>query len=119
MTEKHPLVKLVFPVEGFQRQLDEATERGFLSHVLVEIDGTNLYPVCFYAIDELRGQFIEDPRYPYPVVAEPGMIVLPEITLDRMEDAVRWLCEKGYFRHMRPLSQEQLLRAKTCFDWPP
>ena len=119
MNEQHPVVKLVFPVEDFQRQLDEANDRGFLSHVLVEIGGTDFYPVCFYSIGELAGELRDDPTYPDKLVAETGMIVLPEITLDRMEKAVQWLCETGYFRYMRPLTQEQLLKAKTSFDWPP
>lgn len=119
MNEEHPAVKLIFPAEGFQCQLGDADERGFLSHVLVEIDGTDFYPVCFYSIGELAGELREDPRYPDKVVAEIGMIVLPELSLDRMEKAVQWLCEKGYFRYMRPLSHEQVLRAKTSFEWPP
>ncbi len=113
MKEEHPLVKLVLLGGYGQRQLDDAIDRGFLSHVAVEIGGADLYPVWFYSIDELAGQLLDDPRYPYKFVADIGMIVLPEITLERMENAVQRLYEAGYFRHLRPLSQEQLLKAKT------
>ena len=119
MKEEHPQVKLVSPAKGLDRQLDVANERGFLSHALVEIGGTDFYPVCFYTCEEVSGELLEDPKYPFKFLAEIGMIVLPEITLDRMEKAVQRLYEQGYFRYMRPLTQEELLNAKTCLDWPP
>ena len=120
MSKDRPSVKLLFLAENFQREVDDALERGVLSHVLVEVGGVDLYPVYFYSIDEVQGYFTARSGHsPCEFVAETGMIILPQITLERMEKAVQRLFDDGYFANMRPLSQTQLAIAKNCIIWPP
>lgn len=51
-------------------------------------------------------------------VAEPGMIVVPEISIVVMEAAARGLCTEGFFAHMRPFTRGQLASFDP-FEWPP
>jgi hypothetical protein len=124
MSDKAPVVKLVFPGEEFAREVEEGMDRGYLPRVLVEVCGSALYPVTFFSIEELHANFACDPKkFPFPFIAATGMIVLPNITLERMQIAVEWLYENGYFEYMHPLSSEQLAKAATAITlyskWPP
>ena len=116
------VAKLVFVMKGedLERQLAEAPDRGYVSHVLVEVDGDKdrLYPVFFYSIDRLAGELTIGCEQGEPFIAETGMIVLPKISVAAIEDAVQRLCEEGYFEYMHPLSPEQIASADP-FRWPP
>lgn len=39
-------------------------------------------------------------------LAEPGLIILPEVTREAMENVVRQLWEQGYFKSLMPLKIE-------------
>lgn len=41
-----------------------------------------------------------------PFLAEPGLIILPEVTREGMENAVRQLWEQGYFESLKSLKAE-------------
>jgi hypothetical protein len=41
-----------------------------------------------------------------PFLAEPGLIILPEVTREGMEYAVRQLWEQGYFESLKSLKAE-------------
>jgi hypothetical protein len=44
-----------------------------------------------------------------PYVAEPGLIVLPEVTLEYMQKAVRRLAQAGFFESLIPVTDKKLL----------
>ena len=111
--------KVVFAPCVTEREILEARDRGYLSHVMVKVDD-HLYPIYFYDPVRLRQDLEESAKHGSPILAEPGMIVLPEITLDAMENAVQLLCQQGFFDHFVPLTSEQLANMKTDpFPWPP
>ena len=118
MSATRATTKLIFAVEDVDRQLAEAKDRGYLSHVLVEVDGARLYPVFFYAVDCLKYELEASAKHGQPFIAETGMIVLPNITLVAMQDAAQRLCEEGYFKHLIPLTRERLANANPL-HWPP
>lgn len=95
---KRRLLQLVFVNGLSDEDADEARNRGYLSHVLVETSSGDLFPVTFYDAVRLK-QDVEDAANSNGFVAEPGMIVLREITKKAMESAARALCEEGYFAH--------------------
>ncbi len=39
-------------------------------------------------------------------MAEPGLIILPEVTREAMENVVRQLWKQGYFKSLKPLKPE-------------
>jgi hypothetical protein len=96
-----------FPTLLFSREFDDleeydATSRGCLDAKVQQQDGRT-YPVTFYDCTRL----VQDLEYEVSAgrmcIADPGMIVLPEVTLQNMLTAVRALTREGYFEHLRPL----------------
>ena len=110
--------RLVF-AQGFSEQtILEAQNRGYLSHAMVELDGNRFFAVFFYDPIRLQQDLQESAKHDRPFVADPGMIVLPELTLDAMQSAVQRLGQEGYFDHLVELSPEQLERTNSL-QWPP
>jgi hypothetical protein len=110
--------KLIFPNGFTKAQASEARDRGYLSHVLVELPVNRYFPIFFYDIVRLQQDLEECSKHGCTFIGDPGMIVLREITLATMQASVQLLYENGFFDHFIPLSQEQLRRTKE-FEWPP
>jgi hypothetical protein len=77
-----------------------------------------LYPLFFYDAIRLQQDLEESSKHGRPFVAEPGMIVLREITLDAMKRAVEQLGREGFFDHLTPLNEDDLGTADP-YQWPP
>jgi hypothetical protein len=118
MSATTPVTRLVFVGEFSEREASEALDRGYLSHVLVEVDGDLLYPVVFYDCTRLQQDLEMSTKHGRAFVADPGMIVLTDITLDAMRKATQSMCEEGFFEHMVAVIRECLAEAvQHC--WPP
>lgn len=94
--------KLIFPSGFDERSREEMPLRGYLSNALVELQDGSCYPVEF--IDPVRlAQEVQDyVRLNIPCYAEPGLIILPEVTLEHIEKAVQHLYDRGFFASFRP-----------------
>lgn len=99
--------RLIFPREFDELEEYDAASRGCLSHVLVEQQDGRTYTVEFYDSTRLAQELEYEVSAGRMCVAEPGMIVVPEVTQDNMLTAVRALTSEGYFEHLIPL-------AETC-----
>jgi hypothetical protein len=55
--------------------------------------------VFFYSPERLAQDLEMDTKAGHPYIAEPGLIVIPEVTLAYMQVAVEQLYEQGYFEH--------------------
>ena len=95
MTGGNP--KLVFAFEFDERAAYEAEGRGYLSHAHVELPDGCKYPVVFYDPVRLQQDLEEEVTTGNPYIAEPGMIVIPNVTLENMENAVSKLYCEGFF----------------------
>lgn len=111
-------VKLVFANGVSERQVQEALDRGYLSHVLVEIEAQRLYPVFFYDPVRLAQELAMNAKHGEPFVAETGMIVLTEITIENMRDAVNALFKEGFFERLIPIDRDRLAKVDP-YAWPP
>lgn len=92
--------KLVFEFGFGPREEFEAKARGYLHHVLVELPDHSKYRVVFYDNVRLTQDLEEESRQGRPFVAEPGMIVVPEVTREHMLFAVAQLYKAGYFTQL-------------------
>lgn len=92
--------KLIF--EGGFTDLDDfnAIGAGYYS-AIVQLDDGSRYPVCFYDPVRLQQDVAEEAKQGTPFVAEPGMIVLTEVSLENMKTAVSRLQHQGYFNRPR------------------
>lgn len=94
--------RVVFP-EGFdERAAFEAPFKGWL-RVQVEMKDGILYSVYFTDPVRLQQDLQEAVKTGRPYFAEPGLTVLPEVTLEAVQDTVQSLCEQGFFAHLQPL----------------
>jgi hypothetical protein len=96
-----------FPRVHFLSDFDEQTQaeaeaRGYLSHVLVETDDGNMYSVVFYDCTRLAQDLEYEVSEGRMCIAEPGLIVLPVITISNIHTSVRRLAEERYFSKMIP-----------------
>jgi len=108
-------MRLIF-LNGFtDEDAEEARDRGYLSHVLVETSHAPLYAVTFCDATRLAQDLDEQAKHGTPY---PAMIVLCEITKETMEDAARALGSQGSFRHFQPVHRD-ILTAGEQFAWPP
>lgn len=110
--------KLRFAREFTEQDALEAQSRGYLSHVLVELAEGKLYPVFFYDPIRLQQDLAEGVRTGHPFVADPGMIVVSEITPGMIRETVDRLVGEGFFDYLAPIS-EQDLGVGNPLCWPP
>jgi hypothetical protein len=94
--------ELIFEGGFDEREALECRDRGYRSHVCVKFSNGECYPVVFYDPVRLQQDLEGEAKMGNPFIAEPGLIVLPEVTLDNMNKAVWQLAENGFFESLRP-----------------
>lgn len=92
-----------FPEHYDDRGEWEAEAKGWLQGVEVEMPDGHRYPLFFY--DPVRlAQDLEARRTDPPaLVAEPGMVIVPEVTRATILDAVTGLARATFFDRIRPV----------------
>jgi len=88
----------------FKQQFDEllafdVSQKGWCGIVMVELPEGGTVDVFFYSPTRLAQDLEADTKAGHPYLAEPGLIVVPEVTLAYMQVAVEQLHEQGYFEH--------------------
>ncbi len=94
--------KLIFQYEFGEREQFEAQSRGYLSHVFVELSNKKKYPVVFYDRVRLAQDLEEELKLGNKFIAEPGLIILPEVTIENMLAAINRLEKERYFDSFVP-----------------
>lgn len=105
-----------FPRFVFEHDVDERdmAPHGYRGDVVVELADGGSYPVYFYEPDAIREELEARGRSGFgQFVAEPGLVVIPEITLAAMKSSVLELIEIGYYAHLRPCENRQLTGSCT------
>jgi hypothetical protein len=95
-----------YPRLVFAHHVDDRdiAPHGYRGDVVVELADGEAFPVYFYEPDAVREEL--DGRIGAGFgrfVAEPGLVVIPEITLAGMKSSVLELIEVGYFAHLKPV----------------
>jgi hypothetical protein len=87
-----------------ERAQAEAEARGYLSHVFVKQADGCLYAVVFYDCVRLAQDLEYEVSTGRMCIAEPGLIVLPTVTLANVVAAVERLSREGFFASLIPVS---------------
>ena len=100
------MVAIHFPKLVFRYPFDEAAAydaeaRGYLAYASVELSDGNRYPVVFYDPVRLQQDLEVEMSQGRAFIADPGMIVVPEVTMARMQDAVERLFQMGFFDSLK------------------
>jgi len=89
-----------------------------LSHVFAELGEGRLYPLYFYDAVRLQQDLEEMAKHGQPFIAEPGMIVVSEINLEKLREVVHRLNLEGFFDSFVPFAEDDLSFGNP-YQWPP
>lgn len=95
--ESPTFAKLVFEHGMDERDELEAQMRGYRSHVWIEMSDGSRHRITFFDPVRLTQELKQETRLGRPFVCEPGLIVIPEVTMEYMEKAARTLADEGFF----------------------
>ncbi len=103
MTKETGPYTVVFPEWYDERAEFEHAAKGFLPEVEVRFTDGSRHSLYFY--DPVRlGQDLEEiARTGKPYLAEPGLVVVPEVSREYVHKAVAGLWQEGFFTHLKPL----------------
>jgi hypothetical protein len=91
--------RIVFPPDFDDRAAFEMPAKGWLSAQVEMKDGSRC-PVYFSDPVRLQQDLEEEMRLGRPYFAEPGLIVVPEVTVEAVQNAVQSLDQHGFFARM-------------------
>jgi len=92
--------KLIFKEEFDDRLAFDVSQKGWCGIAAVELPDGGRADVFFYTPTRLAQDLEADTKAGHPYLAEPGLIVVPEVTLPYMETAVEELYRQGFFDHL-------------------
>jgi hypothetical protein len=93
--------RLVFRYPFDEAAAHDAEARGYLAYAAVELSDGIRYPVVFYDPVRLQQDLEVEVGEGRAFIAEPGMIVVPEVTLARMQETVERLFQMGFFDSLK------------------
>src|SRR5262249_42050021 len=88
--------RVIFPAGFDERAAAETPLKGWLS-VQVELEDGCRYAVYFSDPIRLQQDVDEAVQSGKPCFAEPGLIVVSEVTVQTIQDAVQFLWQQGFF----------------------
>jgi hypothetical protein len=91
--------QLTFKEKFDERLAFEVSQKGWCGIAAVELPEGGKVDVFFYSPTRLAQDLEADSKAGHPFVAEPGLIVVPDVTLAHMEAAIEQLYRQGYFEH--------------------
>jgi hypothetical protein len=92
--------RIIFP-EGFdERAAFEAPLKGWLN-AQIELEDGCRYAVYFSDPIRLQQDVDEAVESEKPCFAEPGLIIVPEVTIKAIQDAVQFLWKQGFFAYLK------------------
>ena len=105
--------RIIFP-EGFdERAAFETPLKGWLN-AQIELEDGGRYAVYFSDPIRLQQDLDEAVRSERPCFAEPGLIIVPEVTVKAIRDAVQFLWKQGFFAYLKAEQDEGLESTTTA-----
>ena len=110
-TRSNPQV--ILPTEFDEQAAAETPLKGWLS-AQVELDDGCRYAVYFSDPIRLQQDVDEAVHEGKPCFAEPGLIIVPEVTVQAIEDAVQFLWKQGFFAALKTEQGEEVDATPTA-----
>jgi hypothetical protein len=96
--------EILFP-EGFDEQQEfETPSKGYLRDVIIRLETGAEYRLFFIDPTRLQQDLEADVESGREYFTEPGMVILPQVTIEAIRKAVSGLWRDGFFHHLKPLS---------------
>src|SRR6266542_4421704 len=93
--------EIVFPEWYDERGEWEAKDKGWLQGVEIRFTNGDVQPLFFYDPVRLAQDLETEAKLGRPLISEPGMIVIPEITREAIRVAVNKLVDRGSLPYSR------------------
>jgi hypothetical protein len=93
-----------YPEDFDAREEYEMPLKGYFSGVTVELADGARYALFFYDPVRLGQDLAAAPRSGRAYLAEPNMVVVPEVTPAAIHEAIAGLVRDGFFGHLKPLA---------------
>jgi hypothetical protein len=103
MKEQTIYPRLIFSQELTEYNKFEAKSRGYLNFARVQISESHTYEIEFYDLVRFQQDVESDFISGEVCVANQKIVILPEVTLENMERAIRKLSAERYFDSLQPL----------------
>ena len=103
--------RVLWPAGFDERAVVKTPLKGWLS-ATVELDDGCRYAVYFSDPMRLQQDLEEAVRHGKPCFAEPGLIIVPEVTVQAIQDTVQFLWKQGFFASLKA-DQDEALDATT------
>jgi hypothetical protein len=88
--------------KGFgERDTFEIRQKGWFNASVKTKDGIR-YTISFFDPVRLRQEMEDNARNGEPCLAEPNLIIVPEVTVETIQNSIRFLWEKGFFQYFAP-----------------
>jgi hypothetical protein len=91
------LVRLALGGHFDERDAAEMPMKGWRGDVWAELGDGSRHRLTFYDLARLTQTLEDDRRAGRPFFSEPGLVILPHVTLAAMEQAARALAADGFF----------------------
>lgn len=88
-------LKLVLPYDLTEQDLFEISHKGWLSAEVETIDGRR-FPVNFFDLVRLEQTIIDTLQQNVPCFTEPGIVVVPKVTLESINRCLVYLSEADF-----------------------
>ena len=105
--------RVIFPAGFDERAAVETPLKGWLS-AQVELDNGCRYAVYFSDPVRLQQDMDEAVHNGRPCFAEPGLIIVPEVTVQTIQAAVQFLWQQGFFASLKTDQSEDLSATTTA-----
>jgi|GEM_PF-1696317 len=102
MEDEAELVTLSCTCELHERAGWEIQQKGYFQHAVVFLADGSALPVSFWDPVRLSQDLETDVRSGGKCIAELGMVIIPEVTVENMKAAIKELHQKGFFDRWRP-----------------
>jgi hypothetical protein len=94
---------LLFGSEFDERAAFEAEARGYIGNVVVQLPSGALVELCFYDPVRLVQDLETLEQSGEACIGDPGLVVVPRVTVGFMENAANQLYKKGYLNRLVPI----------------
>lgn len=99
-------ISVCFPPEFTERDRIEMTWRGYVGCVQIEVASGARYEVTFYDIVRLAQTMDDLIKQGRPGFAEPGLVILPEVTEEAIQNAAAMLYAEGFFDRLKSIDAQ-------------
>jgi len=101
-TDTYP--RIIWPEDFDDRAAYEIEMKDWLGGVKVELAEGLIYSLFFFDPVRLKQDLESMVALGRPCLDEPGLIVVPSVTVENIEKSVTFLARRDYFSHLRPNS---------------